>query len=118
MKMNAIGLLFGIAFGGVLAASNLHEYDTIHFMHHFRRAFDHTGDVGEAIRETLENTGQALLFTSIALVVGFAVYLTADMATLVDFGIVNGFAVIAAFFSDIVLGPALVTLLVRDEHRG
>ena len=30
MRLNIIGLLFGIAFGGVLAASNLHEYDTIH----------------------------------------------------------------------------------------
>ncbi|MAH10269.1 MAG: hypothetical protein CL403_03900 [Acidimicrobiaceae bacterium] len=32
MRLNIIGLLFGIAFGGVLAASNLHEYGTIHAM--------------------------------------------------------------------------------------
>lgn len=30
--MNLLGLVFGILFGGVLAASNLHEYDTIHNM--------------------------------------------------------------------------------------
>lgn len=30
--MNAVGLLFGVLFGGVLGASNLHEYDTIHAM--------------------------------------------------------------------------------------
>ncbi len=35
MKLNVIGLLFGAAFGGVLAASNLHEYDTIHAMLRF-----------------------------------------------------------------------------------
>ncbi len=32
MKLNLIGLAFGVMFGGVLAASNLHEYDTIHAM--------------------------------------------------------------------------------------
>lgn len=32
MKLNILGLLFGLLFGGVLAASNLHEYDTIHAM--------------------------------------------------------------------------------------
>lgn len=30
MKLNLIGLLSGIAFGGILAGANLHEYDTIH----------------------------------------------------------------------------------------
>ena len=32
MKLNAIGLLFGALFGGLLAGANLHEYDTIHAM--------------------------------------------------------------------------------------
>ncbi len=31
-RMNTIGLLFGMAFGGLLAGANLHEYDTIHAM--------------------------------------------------------------------------------------
>ena len=31
-KMNFSGLLFGAAFGGILAAGKLHEYDTIHLM--------------------------------------------------------------------------------------
>ena len=32
MKLNLIGLLFGVAFGGILAGAQLHEYDTIHNM--------------------------------------------------------------------------------------
>lgn len=31
-RMNAVGLLFGALFGGVLAGAQLHEYDTIHAM--------------------------------------------------------------------------------------
>ena len=32
MRLNVIGLLFGALFGGLLAAAQLHEYDTIHAM--------------------------------------------------------------------------------------
>ena len=32
MNLNGIGLLFGMAFGGLLAGAQLHEYDTIHSM--------------------------------------------------------------------------------------
>lgn len=32
MRLNLIGLLAGIAFGGLLAGARLHEYDTIHAM--------------------------------------------------------------------------------------
>lgn len=35
MKLNLLGLTFGLMFGAVLAASNLHEYDTIHSMLRF-----------------------------------------------------------------------------------
>lgn len=32
MRLNLIGLVFGSCFGGLLAAAQLHEYDTIHAM--------------------------------------------------------------------------------------
>jgi len=32
VNLNLIGLVFGIAFGGLLAGAQLHEYDTIHSM--------------------------------------------------------------------------------------
>lgn len=31
-KLNVVGLLFGMGFGGILASFQLHEYDTIHAM--------------------------------------------------------------------------------------
>lgn len=48
MRLNIIGLAFGALFGGVLAASNLHEYDTIHAMLRFDE-FDVFWFMGSAI---------------------------------------------------------------------
>ena len=47
--------------------------DTIHFMHRFQRYFVQTGDAREAVRLTLQTTGSAMLFTSMALASGFFV---------------------------------------------
>jgi hypothetical protein len=88
--------------------------DTIHFMHNFRRYFDETGDVKKAVRRTMQTTGQAMLFTSIVLSLGFFIYLLAGMLKLRVFGFLTGATILLAFVSDAVLAPALMTLVAKQ----
>jgi predicted RND superfamily exporter protein len=90
--------------------------DTIHFMHHFGRYFEASGDVGASIRETLESTGQALLYTTLVLSAGFFIYMFASMTNLFYFGFLTGFTIIMAFLADVILAPALITLVARPER--
>jgi predicted RND superfamily exporter protein len=87
--------------------------DTIHFMHHFRSNFESTGDVKESIQMTLRSTGQALLYTSVVLAAGFFIYTFASMRNLLNFGFLTGLTIILAFLADLILAPALLTLVVR-----
>jgi len=91
--------------------------DTIHFLHNFYREFDVTGDAREAVRRTLETTGQALLTTSVVLSIGFGVFMLASMPTLQLFGMITVMAILLAFTADIVVAPALVTLVTRHRQR-
>jgi len=84
--------------------------DTIHFLHHFRRAFEETGSVETAVRETLHNTGRALVITSLVLCGGFFIYTSAYLAVNARFGLLAGFAVIFALAADFFMVPALLTL--------
>ena len=91
--------------------------DTIHFMHNFRRSFEATGNVRHAVRETLEGTGQALLFTSCVLVFGFLVYTQAYMNHLWAFGVMTASSIAVAFLADLTLAPALVSLALGRGER-
>jgi predicted RND superfamily exporter protein len=82
-------------------------------MHNFRRFHDASGEVRVAVRKTLSSTGQALLFTSLALSGGFLVYCFAGLNVLFHFGILTAFTIAMAFVADIVLAPALLALAVR-----
>ena len=86
--------------------------DTIHFMHKFGRYFSETGDVSAAVRLTLQTTGVALLFTSLVLSTGFFIFKFGYMINIGDFGLLAGFATLVAFLADILLAPALMTLVV------
>ncbi len=86
--------------------------DTIHFMHNFRRYYGQHGDVRLAVRETLSTTGQAMLVTSIVLSTGFFIYTGSAMPALFRFGVLTGSTIITAFLADIILAPALMTLVV------
>ena len=85
--------------------------DTIHFMHRFGRNLAKSGDARAAVRETLQTTGSALLFTSLVLAGGFAVIGFAYMRNAQEFGILACFAAIVAFLADVILAPALMVLV-------
>ncbi|HIG71303.1 MAG TPA: RND family transporter [Myxococcales bacterium] len=98
--------VFTLLIGSV--AMGLAVDDTIHFMHNFRRYFDEHANVEIAVRKTLETTGQALLFTSIVLALGFAIYTQAYLTNLFYFGLLTALTIVFAFLADIVLAPALL----------
>jgi len=110
IPLDAFTLLVGCV------AISLAVDDTIHFMHNFRRYFDETGDVEASVRKTLETTGQALLYTSIVLSCGFAIYTQAYLTNLFYFGFLTSITIIFAFLADIVIAPALL-MLALDQKK-
>ena len=108
--------MFSLLIGSV--ALGLAVDDTIHFMHGFRRAFAKSGSVEIAVRETLQTTGQALLFTSIVLTMGFLIYVLSDLNNLSRFGMLTAFSIIVAFLADVLLAPALMKVTTRFSSLG
>ena len=90
--------------------------DTIHFLHHFRKAYGISGCVETAVRQTLHNTGRALAITSLVLCGGFFIYTTAYLACYVWFGIMTGCAILFALSADLILLPALLSLAYGKAH--
>ena len=84
--------------------------DTIHFMHKFNTYYAEHGDPKRAVHETLETTGTALLFTSLVLCAGFAVFTTTYLVNTMWFGLLASFATAIAFLADVLVAPALMVL--------
>lgn len=85
--------------------------DTIHFLHHFRRAFEECDNVEEAVRATLFSTGRAMAITSCILAGGFFIYTAAYLESNVRFGLLSGCAVVFALAADFFMVPALLRLV-------
>ncbi len=91
--------------------------DTIHFMHGFRRNYEHMRDAEAAVRETLLSTGRALLVTSLVLSSGFFVQVSGTLTGSRNAGLITAFTILAALVVDLVLSPALVILATRYAER-
>ncbi|MGH7336607.1 MAG: efflux RND transporter permease subunit, partial [Myxococcota bacterium] len=89
--------------------------DTIHFIHVYRREVEHCGDPAEAVRRTLTTTGRANLIACIALTTGFFIFVASSMQNLASFGLLIGFAFLAALICELLVTPAL---LVTAEVGG
>jgi predicted RND superfamily exporter protein len=92
--------------------------DTIHFLQRFRREFEGTGSVEEAVRRTMGITGTALLFTSLVLCSGFLARASrGTMHNTIYFGSLCALGIAFAFLADVVTTPALITETTRRLPR-
>lgn len=86
--------------------------DTIHFMYNFRKYYEKTADVQEAVHRTLQTAGRAMLTTSVVLSMGFFIFTLASMNNLFYFGLLTGVAILLALAADLILAPALMALVL------
>ncbi len=89
--------------------------DTIHFIYNFKRYYRETGDVRQAVGNTLHTAGRAMLTTSIVLSIGFFIFMFASMHNVFNFGMLVGIAIVIALLADFFLAPALMALVVKKQ---
>jgi predicted RND superfamily exporter protein len=89
--------------------------DTVHFMHNFRRYQQVHQDVQVAVEKTLTSTGRAMLLTTIVLSSGFFIFIFSSMNNLISFGLITGLIIIIALLGDIVLAPAMMALIYKNQ---
>jgi len=93
--------------------------DTIHYFAHFRRLYLKSGDTQQAAIDALHEVGTALAFTTLTLMVGFAVFMLSESAFLMQFGFLALLALVLAFAADITVSPAILSRYrVFGKHSG
>jgi predicted RND superfamily exporter protein len=84
--------------------------DTIHFFRRYRREFKACGTYADALESTLATVGRPITFTTLTLILGFAVMILSVMKGWSHFGFLAGFAFFWALLADFFFAPALMLL--------
>ena len=91
--------------------------DTIHFLHHFRMNHLATGNVEVSIRNAMMHSGRAMVSTTLILMLGFFVYMGAEMANIQRFGLLIGLTALFALLIDLFFAPALLRTFYKRAER-
>lgn len=89
--------------------------DTIHYVHRFKEEVGR-GEAGtetgaEAVRQTHDSVGYAIVYTSVIVTLGFSLLSFSDFVPSVYFGLLTGLAMILAMFSNLTLLPVMLRRL-------
>ncbi len=103
----------GVAIAGAIIIGVAVD-DTIHFLVKYFYARKRGLSMEETFDEVLRYAGKAILFTTIILIVAFATFSFSHFTPNQNFGVVTAFALLIAFVVDLLLLPALLSLVDRD----
>lgn len=84
--------------------------DTIHFLTHFRTKLLEGYTKKDAIISAAKDVGQAMSMTSFILTIGYCVFLFSIYVPFSNFGILSAVGIVTAFFSDMILLPAVLMI--------
>jgi uncharacterized protein len=89
--------------------------DTIHFMTHYRGELLAGHSRTDAIKTTMREVGQAMIFTSIILSLGFLIFLPSIYVPFRNFGLLSALAISSALFADLLFLPALINVFGKTK---
>jgi len=107
--------MFTLLIGSI--AIGLAVDDTIHFFHNFRKYYEESHSAQIAVEKTLQTAGRAMLVTTLVLITGFMLFTRASMNNMINFGLLTSLTMLLAFLADVLLAPALLTLMTRKGGK-
>jgi len=103
-------LVFSIAFG-------ISVDDTIHFLAKYKLAIKKSGDNLQTIITTIKEIGASMLFTSVALFLGFIIFVFSDFQGTKALGLLLSFTLLVAMFANLIFLPALLMIRVKNSKK-
>ena len=82
--------------------------DTIHYLYRYNREFKKDLDKDRSLRDSILHVGRPILFTTIAIGLGFAVLLFSSFKPTAIFGLLMVITMLAALIGDLLILPALM----------
>lgn len=91
--------------------------DTAHFMHGVRQRISTTGNVEQALTETMRDGGRSIVINKATLTAGFGVYLVAGMQGMQKLARLVMLTIVLSLLADLGFTPALVRITFRRYGR-
>jgi predicted RND superfamily exporter protein len=89
--------------------------DTIHFSGHFKQHYQKTSDSLLSIRQSINDTGTAMIVTTLVLTLGWLVLQFSQFQQLGLFGLLTSAIMVLGLAADLLVAPALLALLYKTS---
>ncbi len=114
--MGWIGLRINMGAAMIAAVSvGLSVDSSIHYISFFRRARAAGKTVRDALTEVQQSVGRAMIFSTLALIVGFSVLCISEFIPTIYFGSLVALSMLGGLVGNLVILPLLLRLVTRDR---
>ncbi|MBA4366635.1 MAG: hypothetical protein C0403_03235 [Desulfobacterium sp.] len=91
--------------------------DTIHFLNTYRNIHQKGHDIDDSIRKTLQVAGKAIIYTSLALILGFVVLTISSFKPVIFFGALMGITMTATTIGALLILPSVIKLTQANLEK-